>query len=79
MPEAVGSDDGLAQGTTVIAIPVPRSEIPADDLETGDRLVLYRTPASSGGEAAAEAEVMGEGPCSRSATTTRAAPTSASR
>jgi hypothetical protein len=61
VPEAVGSDDGLAQGTTVIAIPVPRSEIPADDLETGDRLVLYRTPASSGGEAAPEAEVMGEG------------------
>ena len=28
VPEAVGSDDGLAQGTTVIAIPVPRSRDP---------------------------------------------------
>ena len=60
VPEAVGSDDGLDQGTTVIAIPVPRTEIPSDELETGDRLVLYRTPASNGGEQA-EAEVMGEG------------------
>ena len=42
--DAVGSDDGLAQGTTVIAIPVPQIRVPSDDLETGDRLVLYRTP-----------------------------------
>jgi hypothetical protein len=60
VPEAVGSDDGLDQGTTVIAIPVPRTEIPSDELETGDRLVLYRTPANNGGEQA-EAEIMGEG------------------
>ncbi len=57
--EAVGSDDGLAQGTTVIAIPVPRTRIPSDDLETGDRLTLYRTPDGSG-EAVAS-EVIGEG------------------
>lgn len=58
--DAVGSDDGLAQGTTVIAIPVPRTEIPSDDLETGDRLVLYRTPGASG-EAETGTEELGEG------------------
>jgi len=57
---AVGSDDGLAQGTTVIAIPVPRTEIPSDDLETGDRLVIYRTPGGSG-DAEAGTDVIGEG------------------
>jgi hypothetical protein len=57
---AVGSDDGLAQGTTVIAIPVPRTEIPSDDLETGDRLVLYRTPGD-GGDAEAGTELIGDG------------------
>lgn len=58
--EAVGSSDGLAQGTTVIAIPVPRTEIPSDDLETGDRLVLYRTP-SGNGDAATSTERLGDG------------------
>jgi hypothetical protein len=58
--DAVGSDDGLAQGTTVIAIPVPRTEIPSDDLETGDRLVLYRTPGS-GAAGDAGTDVIGEG------------------
>ena len=58
--DAVGSDDGLAQGTTVIAIPVPRTEIPSDDLETGDRLVLYRTPGGSG-DAETGTEVIGDG------------------
>ena len=57
---AVGRDDGLPQGTTVIAIPVPRTEIPSDDLEKGDRLVLYRTPSGTGG-AVAGTEVIGEG------------------
>jgi hypothetical protein len=58
--DAVGSDDGLAQGTTVIAIPVPRTEIPSDDLETGDRLVLYRTPGGSG-DAGTGTDVIGSG------------------
>jgi hypothetical protein len=58
--DAVGSDDGLAQGTTVIAIPVPRTEIPSDDLETGDRLVLYRTPGGNG-DAGTGTDVIGSG------------------
>jgi hypothetical protein len=58
--DAVGSDDGLAEGTTVIAIPVPRTEIPSDDLETGDRLVLYRTPGGSG-DAGTGTDVIGSG------------------
>ena len=58
--DAVGSDDGLAQGTTVIAIPVPRTEIPSDDLETGDRLVLYRTPGGSG-DGGTGTDVIGSG------------------
>jgi hypothetical protein len=58
--DAVGSDDGLAQGTTVIAIPVPRTEVPSDDLETGDRLVLYRTPGNGAADNAGT-DVIGEG------------------
>jgi hypothetical protein len=39
---------------------VPRTEIPSDDLETGDRLVLYRTPGGSG-DAETGTEVIGDG------------------
>lgn len=58
---AVGTADGLDAGTAVIAIPVPAAEIPSDELETGDRVLLFRTvPASQGGEGAS-AETIGDG------------------
>jgi len=55
VPEAVGTADGLDRGTAVIGIPVPRIQVPVDDLETGDQVVLARTVgATSGGAAAAD-------------------------
>ena len=44
----------------MIAIPVPQIRVPSDDLETGDRLMLYRTPGGGSGETEAS-EVIGEG------------------
>lgn len=60
VPEAVGTADGLESGKAVIAIPVPTAEIPSDDLETGDRVLLYRTVDSAQG-AEATADLIGEG------------------
>jgi hypothetical protein len=57
----VGDDDGLDTGTTVIAIPVPVTEVPHEELETGDRLILYSTAGSGEGEAGATARIIGEG------------------
>ena len=57
---AVGDDDGLDSGATVIAIPVPVTEVPHEELETGDRLILYSTAAGAEGEARA-AQIIGEG------------------
>ncbi|HET6953760.1 MAG TPA: SAF domain-containing protein [Acidimicrobiales bacterium] len=53
-PAAVGSDDGIERGTALISIPVPRTQLPSDDLDTGDTVVLLRTgdAAAEGGEAA---------------------------
>lgn len=45
--EAVGTADGLDTGTAVIAVPVPKTELPSEDLEPGDKLVLYRTVDSA--------------------------------
>ena len=56
--DAVGTADGLEAGMAVIAIPVPTAELPSDDLETGDGVLLYRT--SSGAEGG-PAEIIGEG------------------
>jgi hypothetical protein len=57
--EAINLDnEALDQGTTVIAIPVPPAELPSDELEHGDRVLLYRTPDPNSG---AEAEMLGEG------------------
>jgi hypothetical protein len=56
--DAVGTADGLESGTAVIAIPVPAAELPSDDLETGDRVILYRTSSDTEG---GEADVIGEG------------------
>jgi SAF domain len=58
VPDAIGTDDGLDQGTTVIAIPVPAAELPSDELEQGDRVILYRTPAASSGVVQ---DTLGEG------------------
>ncbi len=60
VPEAVGTADGLDTGTAVIAIPVPPAELPSDDLETGDKVLLYRTAASSDGSTTGAA-ILGEG------------------
>jgi hypothetical protein len=45
--EAVGTADGLDTGTAVIAVPVPKTELPSEDLEAGDKVVLYRTVDSA--------------------------------
>lgn len=57
--DAVGSDDGLATGEAVIAIPVEVTRLPSDDLDPGDRLELYRTGGS--GNEAGPALRIGEG------------------
>jgi SAF domain len=59
-PSAVGTDDGLDTGAAVIAIPVTASEIPADDLDTGDTVTIYRTPDPSE-RGVIEARTLGEG------------------
>ncbi len=56
--DAVGDDDDIATGTAVIAIPVPAEQIPSEDLDTGNRVILYRTLSDA---AVTEAEVIGEG------------------
>jgi hypothetical protein len=58
--EAVGTADGLDRGTAVIAIPVPPAELPSDDLETGDSVLLYRTAANDDGSTTGAA-TLGEG------------------
>lgn len=52
------AEDSLATGTAVIAIPVPAEQIPSEDLDTGHRVILYRTLSDA---AAVEAEVIGPG------------------
>jgi SAF domain len=59
-PSAVGTDDGLDTGAAVIAIPVTPSEIPADDLDTGDTVTIYRTPDASE-RGVTEARTLGDG------------------
>ena len=54
----VGDADGLDSGSTVIAIPVPVEQIPTDDLDTGNSVILYRTLSDA---AATEAEELGDG------------------
>jgi hypothetical protein len=49
--EAVGDDGGLDTSTAVIAIPVPRNELPSPELTRGDNLVIYRTTDGSDEEA----------------------------
>src|SRR5690606_21460831 len=41
--ETLKTADDLDSGLAVIAIPVAKTELPAEDLETGDRVVLVRT------------------------------------
>ena len=55
---AVGDADDIATGNAVIAIPVPVEQVPSEDLDTGDRVILYRTLPDA---AATEAEVIGDG------------------
>lgn len=55
---AIGDADDIATGRAVIAIPVPVEQIPSEDLDTGDRVILYRTLPDA---AATEAEVIGDG------------------
>lgn len=57
---AVGTTHGLGSGEAVIAIPVPRTRMPTNDLRTGDRVVIVRTPSSSDGEATPTRQ-LGEG------------------
>lgn len=58
--DAVREADGLDRGTAVIAIPVPPAELPSDDLDTGDSVLLYRTAASEDGSSTG-ASVLGDG------------------
>jgi SAF domain len=60
-PNAIRPDAGLETGTAVIALPVPRSELPANDLDTGDHVTIYRTAAQGDDSAGEAAEVLGEG------------------
>lgn len=60
VPEAIATPDGIDSGTAVIAIPVPAVELPSDDLETGDRVLLYRTVGAEQGQGAG-AETIGAG------------------
>jgi hypothetical protein len=60
VPDAIGTADGIDTGTAVIAVPVPRTEIPVDDLETGDGVALWRT-GGSGQENTGPAQPIGEG------------------
>jgi hypothetical protein len=56
--EAVGTADDIDAGSAVIAIPVPTSQIPVGDLETGDEVVLLRTISDA---EATEAQTIGSG------------------
>src|SRR5918997_1003148 len=50
--------DDIDAGSAVIAIPVPTSQIPVGDLETGDEVVLLRTISDA---EATEAQTIGSG------------------
>lgn len=58
--DAVGESDGLASGDAVIAVPVPVEELPAD-LESGDRVLLFRSSPNASAAEGPEAETIGEG------------------
>jgi hypothetical protein len=60
-PDAIRPAEGLETGTAVIALPVPRTELPADDLETGDHVTIYRTAAQGDETASPAAEELGQG------------------
>jgi SAF domain len=58
--KAVGDDKGLDEDTSVIAIPIARSQAPPG-LETGNRVELYRTPSGATGDEEQLAVLIGEG------------------
>jgi hypothetical protein len=61
VPEVVGTADGLESGTAVLAIPVPVAQLPADELDTGDNVTIYRTAQSGDEGEDTAAAVIGEG------------------
>ena len=61
VPEVVGTADGLETGTAVLAIPVPVAQLPADELDTGDNVTIYRTAQSGDEGEDTAAAVIGEG------------------
>jgi hypothetical protein len=61
VPEVVGTADGLESGTAVLAIPVPVDQLPADELDTGDNVTIYRTAQSGDEGEDTAAAVIGEG------------------
>ncbi len=58
-PDSVGDNEGLAGGEVLAAIPIPVEEFP--EVETGNRVLLYRTSTSPGAGEPPEAELIGDG------------------